>query len=175
MRRTHLPIAEPCHEDWDAMDPVERGRFCHGCEKRVFDLSSMTERQAAQVLREHAKERICVRYCHDADGVVRFRPERPMRAAALALALVACAPHAQPQQDEPVFEPEEAHVVGMLEAPPEHTVKGEVGPSVEMAVMGMPEPPKADAAEDEGDEPKEPCDTVQAPGRAAKPETPRSK
>jgi hypothetical protein len=99
MRRTHLPIADPCHEDWDAMDRVERGRFCQQCDKQVFDLSSMTEPQAQRVLDEHRGGRICVRYGHEAQGNVKFRPSAPAKAVAVAaLALAACTPHEPPHE-----------------------------------------------------------------------------
>jgi hypothetical protein len=158
MRRTHLPIANPCHEDWDAMHPVERGRFCDSCDKSVFDLSSMTEAEASETLREHAGQRICVRYCHDTAGTIRFRPERPMRAAVLALAMAACTPHARQ-------EPEEAHVVGLLEEVPEHVVKGNLVEPEDHEEIVMGEAPMQEEVdpivyERKGDiaVPDEPCD-----------------
>jgi hypothetical protein len=41
-------IAEPCHESWGAMTPVEQGRFCHSCARPVVDFTRMSD---AQVLR----------------------------------------------------------------------------------------------------------------------------
>jgi hypothetical protein len=102
MRPIHLPIAEPCHEDWDAMQPRERGRFCDRCSKDVHDLSSMTEDEARAFLREKAGTRICVNYRHHDDGRIQFRaPGRVATAAATALAataLAACTPHDPPRQ-----------------------------------------------------------------------------
>ena len=73
MRTLHLPIADPCHEDWDAMDPRERGKFCQRCSKDVHDISSMTEDEAHAFLRERAGTRVCVNYRHDDDGRIHFR------------------------------------------------------------------------------------------------------
>jgi hypothetical protein len=98
--RIQLPIADPCHENWDAMEPVEGGRFCGSCNKQVYDLSSMTEDEARGILREHASGKLCVRYLQDAVGNIRFRPARPARAAALALAMAACTPHQQQEQSQ---------------------------------------------------------------------------
>jgi hypothetical protein len=131
MRRLHLPIADPCHENWDAMSPVQRGRFCKSCDKQVFDLSSMTEPEARGVLREHAGGNICVRYCHDTAGNIRFRPAAPARAAALALALAACTPHEAPAQrhqvvGELVDVTPEAEVLGNMPVEPEHELMGDV-------------------------------------------------
>lgn len=150
MRRTHLPIATPCHENWDAMDRVERGRFCHSCDKQVFDLSSMTEREATGVLQEHAGTKICVRYCHDAGGQIRFRPERPARAAMLAVALAACTPHAPDHQ-----------TVGELRAQPvEPTARPEPEPEPEMGkVEVVPPEPEMGAIEVVPPEPEPEPDT----------------
>ena len=42
-QRYKLSIPEPCHEDWQKMHPVDRGRFCDSCTKVVTDFSQMTE------------------------------------------------------------------------------------------------------------------------------------
>jgi len=39
----HIPT--PCHENWDAMAPVEQGRFCQSCAKQVVDFSMMTDQE----------------------------------------------------------------------------------------------------------------------------------
>jgi hypothetical protein len=102
MRPIHLPIAEPCHEDWDAMTPRERGRFCDRCSKDVHDLSGMTEDEAREFLRERAGTRICVNYRHHGDGRIQFRaPSRVATATATviaATALAACTPHDVPRK-----------------------------------------------------------------------------
>ena len=74
MRKSELPIDEPCHEDWGAMrrDPGSR-RFCDQCSKHVHDLTSMTEAEAREVLASAAGERICVRYRVDGSGNLKFR------------------------------------------------------------------------------------------------------
>lgn len=77
MRRLHLPIQEPCHENWDAMGQAgEARRFCDVCVQQVHDLSALTEPQARAVLAdESTKGRVCVRYKADRDGNIKFQPE----------------------------------------------------------------------------------------------------
>lgn len=77
MRRLHLPIQDPCHENWDAMSlEGDARRFCGVCTKQVHDLSALTETQARAVLAEEsAKGRVCVRYKADGDGNIKFKPE----------------------------------------------------------------------------------------------------
>ena len=118
MPRLHLPIQDPCHEDWDAMNSADGGRrFCDVCTKHVHDISSMTERMARAVLAEESqKGRVCVRYNVDDRGDIRFRPETveapnrwrmTLAAAGLAMmALTGCtdAPPDQILEDKCVYE-----------------------------------------------------------------------
>jgi hypothetical protein len=39
----NLHIETPCHENWDAMQPNENGRFCGSCKKMVIDFSKKTD------------------------------------------------------------------------------------------------------------------------------------
>lgn len=45
MSSIKLTIAEPCHENWNAMLPEEKGRFCLSCQKTVVDFTNMNDRQ----------------------------------------------------------------------------------------------------------------------------------
>jgi len=95
MRAKHLPIASPCHEDWDAMRPTGCGKHCQACDKPVYDLSAMTEKQARALLVKNAERDICISYLFDDQGNVSFRAPKkaPMVAAAVvATALAACTP-----------------------------------------------------------------------------------
>lgn len=48
-----LSIPSPCHEDWQQMTPVEKGRFCTSCQKKVFDFANMPDSEIVSVLRSH--------------------------------------------------------------------------------------------------------------------------
>ena len=105
MKASEIRIPEPCNENWEGMTPEQRGRFCGACQKKVHDLSAMSESEAKALL--GSGQDICVSYLSDAAGQVRFRPQpvvpvtRLLRrasvatAAGLSLALAACAPHGE--------------------------------------------------------------------------------
>ncbi|QIE58814.1 hypothetical protein G5B37_04325 [Rasiella rasia] len=38
-----VSIAEPCQEDWAAMSPTEKGKFCAACTKEVIDFTGATD------------------------------------------------------------------------------------------------------------------------------------
>ena len=98
MRRVELPILNPCHEDYAAMDgPLER-RFCDKCDKHVHNLSEMTEREAKALLDGRDGARLCVRYRCGADGRIKFRPTARKAAfvALVSLAMAACTGYAEP-------------------------------------------------------------------------------
>lgn len=108
MRREDLPIAEPCHEDWNAMEPRDKARFCASCQLDVLDVSAMREREAKAFASKPRATRVCVSYILRSDGTIRFSDSKPLGApdvptgslvrrgrtmvAAAALALAACQP-----------------------------------------------------------------------------------
>lgn len=51
-KKIQLTIAEPCHENWDGMSTVEKGRFCGSCQKQVVDFSNMSDRQVADFFKK---------------------------------------------------------------------------------------------------------------------------
>ncbi|SHI86570.1 carboxypeptidase-like regulatory domain-containing protein [Flavobacterium terrae] len=60
MRKLQLTIPEPCHEDWNKMTPVQKGRFCSSCEKNVFDFTRSTDLQIIEMYNKNNS--ICGRF-----------------------------------------------------------------------------------------------------------------
>lgn len=79
MHKRHLPIAQPCHEDFGAMHDQGSGRrHCDSCEKSVHNFSDMTEGEARGLLKRHSSSRVCVRYRTNTSGEILFRrPSAP--------------------------------------------------------------------------------------------------
>ena len=81
-----LQIPAPCHESWEAMAGDERRRHCASCDHSVVALSALTRDEAITLLATRG-EHDCVRYEHDAAGVIRFadsketddKPAKPVR------------------------------------------------------------------------------------------------
>ncbi len=64
-KKIQLTIPKPCHEDWDAMTPVEKGKFCGSCRKQVVDFSNMSDRQVAEFFRKPSTGSVCGRFMSD--------------------------------------------------------------------------------------------------------------
>lgn len=52
-------IPEPCHEDWNKMQPDDKGKFCSSCSKSVFDFSNKTDAEIKTILIEHKDQKVC--------------------------------------------------------------------------------------------------------------------
>jgi hypothetical protein len=61
MSKINLSIPEPCHEKWDNMTAVEKGRFCNSCQKVVVDFSSMSDAQLIAYFKA-PKDSVCGRF-----------------------------------------------------------------------------------------------------------------
>lgn len=64
-KNIQLTIPKPCHENWDAMTPVEKGRFCGSCQKQVVDFSTMSDRQIAEFFKKPSTGSVCGRFMSD--------------------------------------------------------------------------------------------------------------
>jgi hypothetical protein len=67
--KLHLRIASPCKAAWKNMDGDDRVRFCRECNRNVYNLTAMTEREAQRVVTER-EGRLCVRFYQRQDGTV---------------------------------------------------------------------------------------------------------
>ncbi len=52
-------IPEPCHEDWNKMQPDEKGRFCNVCTKSVYDFSNKTDSEIISIIKENSGQQLC--------------------------------------------------------------------------------------------------------------------
>ena len=60
-----IPI--PCNEKWENMIGDSRKRFCLGCQKDVYNLSSMSQREAVKFAAKN-EGKVCIRYSKLSDG-----------------------------------------------------------------------------------------------------------
>jgi hypothetical protein len=63
-KNVQLNIPKPCHEDWAAMRPEEKGRFCSSCCKTVVDFSLMSDREVLGYL-GGVSDKVCGRFTED--------------------------------------------------------------------------------------------------------------
>lgn len=56
-----ISIPEPCHEDWNQMTPMERGRFCDACQKNVWDFTKASDRELYRFF-ENKPQGVCGRF-----------------------------------------------------------------------------------------------------------------
>ena len=68
----HMP--KPCHESWDAMTPVEKGRHCAICDTKVWDLTAISDDEAGEILAQawNRGEKVCARIAGSQRKRTRF-------------------------------------------------------------------------------------------------------
>ena len=54
-----IAIPKPCREDWNAMTPKQKGRFCDSCAKTVIDFTKMDSYEIQDFISENKNNRIC--------------------------------------------------------------------------------------------------------------------
>ena len=64
-KKLHLQIPEPCHESWDKMTPVDKGRFCDSCQKDVIDFTGMSDTQLVAFFKKPSTGSVCGRFNND--------------------------------------------------------------------------------------------------------------
>ena len=172
-------VASPCKAEWNEMLGDERVRFCLGCEKNVYNLSSMQKEDAEALLRERLGKELCIRFFQRADGTILTQdcPEgvKKKRRKKLALAVAGagamaaaaatmfvrgsrCTMGDTATAGTAVYEPPP---VPMMGEPTE--VKGEVAPPVALPVVGQwagdmvaPSPAKTTVRPESKNQPRSP-------------------
>lgn len=61
-KKLQLSIAKPCHENWENMNPVEKGKFCGSCQKQVIDFTNMSDGQVAAFFKKPGTGSVCGRF-----------------------------------------------------------------------------------------------------------------
>jgi hypothetical protein len=90
MKKFSLTVSEPCHENWDGMTAVAKGRHCASCQKTVVDFTTMTDSQVAGFFKE-APLNVCGRFYNNQlnRDIMWPRPSLPLQRQLLQLSLPA--------------------------------------------------------------------------------------
>src|SRR5690606_37083025 len=54
-----ISVPKPCYENWNEMLPEEKGRFCLSCQKCVYDLSKISDKEIIITLKNEPN--ICIK------------------------------------------------------------------------------------------------------------------
>ena len=63
-----LLVTNPCHEGWDNMTPVEKGRYCGSCSRTVIDFTDMSDAALIDYFTRPKEGPVCGRFANDQLG-----------------------------------------------------------------------------------------------------------
>lgn len=61
-KKIQLHIPTPCHEDWDKMTTIEKGKYCNSCKKNVIDFTGMSDSQLVSFFKKPQNNNTCGRF-----------------------------------------------------------------------------------------------------------------
>lgn len=90
-RQTQLVISipNPCKENWDEMTPVDGGKHCNHCSKKVYDLTGYSDKQLYQFF-EQNKGAICGLYLNEQVNrpiIIPLQPKSQLYRLSIAMGL----------------------------------------------------------------------------------------
>ncbi|WP_291138040.1 carboxypeptidase-like regulatory domain-containing protein [Flavobacterium sp. UBA7663] len=130
-KKINISIPKPCHENWEAMTPEDKGRFCSVCTKTVFDFTKASDKEIIEQLNKDKKT--CGRFYNNQlnrDLIVPKQKSSYWLVTTVSLlgflGIGNHTAHSQVKQDTIQTEPKEDLILGKVITPQKRIITGVV-------------------------------------------------
>lgn len=128
--KINISIPQPCHENWQAMTPEDKGRFCASCQKKVFDFTQSSDREILTAFQQN--KNLCGRFLNTQLNRDLIKPKERSDfwfvATVTVASFIGIGTNATKAQEQVKTEQTDIKVLGKFIAQPKEkiTVKGQV-------------------------------------------------
>lgn len=128
MTKINISIPQPCHENWEAMSSMDKGRFCDSCQKKVFDFTKASDSEIVTAFQQN--QNLCGKFLNTQLNRDLVKPEKKnkiwLASTAALISFVGFGTQETLAQEKTKVEQTEIKILGNIIPKPKIRIIGQV-------------------------------------------------